>query len=275
MLLRDGKGNAATGTPLTLVVERPDGVEFRRALVPDQGAGGRSLTLPLNSAVPTGTWRVRAFTDPKAASVGETTFMVEDYVADRIEFTLSSKSKEINPEVPAELEVDGRFLYGAPASGLALEGDMLVAPASDRPGFTGYKFGVADEETSSNERTPLENLPEADANGKATFNVSLAKPPSSTRPQETQIFVRMVETGGRAVERKLTLPVAPKDAMIGVKPLFGDSNVAEGDPANFDVVFVAPDGKPLARSGLRYELLKLESRYQWYRQNSSDRKSVV
>ena len=65
-LLRDGQGNAVTSGPLTLVVERPDGVEFRRAVLPDQGAGGRSLTLPLNSAVPTGTWRVRAFTDPKA-----------------------------------------------------------------------------------------------------------------------------------------------------------------------------------------------------------------
>ena len=85
-LLRDGQGNAVTGGPLTLVIERPDGVEFRRAVLPDQGAGGRSLTLPLNSAVPTGTWRARAFTDPKGSSVGETTFMVEDYVAgsDRI-----------------------------------------------------------------------------------------------------------------------------------------------------------------------------------------------
>jgi alpha-2-macroglobulin len=85
-LVRDGQGNAITGGPLTLVVERPDGVEFRRAVLADQGAGGRSMTLPLNSAVPTGTWRVRAFTDPKGPSVGETTFMVEDYVPDRIEF---------------------------------------------------------------------------------------------------------------------------------------------------------------------------------------------
>ena len=46
--------------------------------------------------------------------------------------------------------------------------------------------------------------------------------------------------------------------MIGVKPLFGDKNVAEGDKADFDVVFVSPDGKPLARDGLRYELLKIE-----------------
>jgi len=267
-LLRDGQGNAVTGGPLTLVIERPDGVEFRRAVLADQGAGGRSLAVPLNSAVPTGTWRVRAFTDPKGASVGETTFMVEDYVADRIEFDLTSKDKLIKADAPVELKVDGRFLYGAPASGLQLEGDMLVAPAAERPGFAGYQFGVADEETTSNERTPIENLPEANANGVATFPVGLAKPPASTRPQEAQIFIRMAEAGGRAVERKLVLPVAPAAAMIGIKPLFGDKSVPEGDKADFDVIFAGPDGNTLPRDGLRYELLKLESRYQWYRQNS-------
>jgi hypothetical protein len=268
-LLRDGQGNAIVGGPMTLVVERPDGVEFRRAVLSDQGAGGRSLSVALNSAVPTGTWRVRAFTDPKGASIGETTFMVEDYIPDRIEFDISSKDKQIKADAPVELKVDGRFLYGAPASGLALEGDLLVAPAAGRPGFPGYQFGVADAETTSNERTPLESLPEADDNGSATFPVSLPKPPSSTRPQEAQIFIRMREAGGRAVERKLVLPVAPQNPMIGVKPLFADKNVAEGDVAKFEVAFVDPDGKALTRGGLRYELLKIESRYQWYRQNSS------
>ncbi|MBN9003718.1 MAG: alpha-2-macroglobulin family protein, partial [Rhizobiales bacterium] len=234
-LLRDGQGKAMTGGPLTLVVERPDGVEYRRASLPDQGAGGRSLSLPLNTAVPTGTWRVRAFTDPKAPSVGETTFMVEDYVPDRIEFDLTSDAKQITTEAPVTLKVDGHFLYGAPASGLQLEGDMLVAPAAVRPGYAGYQFGVPDEETANNERTPIEGLPEADANGVATFPVSLAKAPASARPQEAQIFIRMAEAGGRAVERKLVLPVAPPSAMIGVKPLFSGNSVAEGENANFDV----------------------------------------
>src|SRR6195952_2673858 len=234
-LLRDGRGDAVTGSPLTLVIERPDGVEFRRAVLLVQGAGGRTMAVPLNSAVPAGTWRVRAFTDPKGSPVGETTFMVEDYVPERIEFDLSSKEKQIKADLPVELKVDGHFLYGAPASGLQLEGDMLVAAAAARPGFAGYQFGVADDESAGNERTPIENLPEADANGVATFPVSLAKPPSSTRPQEAQIFIRMAETGGRAVERKLVLPVAPATAMIGIEPLFGDKNVAEGDKADFDV----------------------------------------
>lgn len=269
-LLRDGQGNAITGGPLTLVIERPDGVEFRRAVLPDQGAGGRTFAVALNSAVPTGTWRVRAFTDPKGASVGETTFMVEDYIPERIEFDLTAKDKVIKAEVPVELKVDGHFLYGAPASGLQLEGDMLVtSAASGRPGYPGYQFGVADEESASNERTAIENLPESDANGAALFPVKLEKAPTSTRPQEAQIFIRMAETGGRSVERKIVLPVAPAISLIGVKPLFADKSVAEGDKAEFDAVFVDPDGKQLARNGLRYELLKIESRYQWYRQNSS------
>jgi uncharacterized protein YfaS (alpha-2-macroglobulin family) len=267
-LLRDGQGNAITGTPLTFVIERPDGVEYRRMLVADQGAGGRSLSLPLNSAVPPGTWRVRAFTDPKGKSVGETTFMVEDYIPERIEFDLSTKAKKISAENPVELAVDGHFLYGAPASNLQLEGDMLVAPAANRPGYEGYKFGVADDEQTSNERTPIENLPETDASGKATVKVSLAKPPTSTRPQEAQVFIRMAEAGGRAVERKITIPVAAKSDMIGVKPLF-DGSVSEGAPANFDVAYVSADGQSLARSNLHYELLKLESHYTWYRQGYS------
>jgi hypothetical protein len=268
-LLRDGQGNAMGGMPLTMVVERPDGVEFRRAVLADQGAGGRSLTLPLNSAVPSGTWRVRVFTDPKGQAVGETTFMVEDYIPERLEFDVTSKDKVIKAEAPVELKVDGRFLYGAPASGLQLEGDMLVAPSDSRPGFAGYQFGVDDTQTASNERTPIENMPETDDKGGATFPVSLASPPTSTRPQEARIFVRMAEAGGRAVERKFVLPVAPATDLIGVKPAFADKSVAEGNKADFDVVFVAPDGTTLARSNLRYELLKLESHYQWYRQDSS------
>ena len=46
-LLRDAKGAAIVGLPLTLVARRPDGVEYRRALVEDQGVGGRAFSLPL------------------------------------------------------------------------------------------------------------------------------------------------------------------------------------------------------------------------------------
>ncbi|MCL2714302.1 MAG: alpha-2-macroglobulin family protein [Alphaproteobacteria bacterium] len=267
-LLRDALGNAVTATPLTLVVERPDGVEFARSVVADQGMGGRSLSFALNAAVPTGTWRVRAFTDPRGSAIGETTFMVEDYVPDRIEFDLTAKDNErMRAEVPVELTVAGHFLYGAPAAHLRLEGEIVVKPATERPGFAGYRFGTSDEETVSDEPRSLGDLPQSDAHGAASFPVTLGIEPSANRPQEARISVRMAEAGGRGVTRMITLPVVPPTAMIGVKPLFRDNNVGEGDKADFDVVLASPEGKPLSRDGLRYELLKIETRYQWYRHN--------
>ncbi|HEY5216125.1 MAG TPA: alpha-2-macroglobulin family protein, partial [Pseudolabrys sp.] len=116
-------------------------------------------------------------------------------------------------------------------------------------------------------RQELEELPTTDATGKATFSVKLDKLPATSRPLEAQITVSMAESGGRAVERKLTLPIAPDAPMIGVKPAFSGRSLADGANADFDVVMVAADGKALAQSGLRYELLKVETRYQWYRQN--------
>src|SRR5205823_13566325 len=55
--------------------------------------------------------------------------------------------------------------------------------------------------------------------------------------------------------------------MIGVKPLFAGKSLGEGENAGFDVIVAAPDGKQLAASGLRYELLKIERRYQYYRRD--------
>jgi alpha-2-macroglobulin len=267
-ILRDSASVASVGAPLTLVVERPDGIEYRRVTVADQGVGGRTLSVPIASTASTGTWRVRAYTDPKRPAVGETSFMVEDYVADRLEFDLVSPTGKLSQSTPADVTLDGRFLYGAPAAGLDLEGEVVYGLAKERPGLAGYLFGMADEEVAAS-RQPLTDLPATDANGKARFKVNALKVPASTRPLEAQIVVRMAEAGGRAIERKLVLPVVPSGNMIGVKPLFSGRSLADGAAANFDVQLVAPDGKSVAKKGARYELLKVESRYQWYRRDGS------
>jgi hypothetical protein len=266
-LLRDARGIAAA-SPLTLVMERPDGVEYRRALVADQGLGGHSWSVPIVSSASTGTWRVRAYTDPKRPPVGEATFLVEDYVADRIEFDLTTAAKVIPRDAPAQLSVDGHFLYGAPASNLDLTGAVTIATAKERPGFAGYSFGLADDEVTA-VRQDLEDMPATDATGKASFPVKLDKIPATSRPLEATVTVSMAESGGRAAERKITLPIAPDAAMIGVKPAFSGRSLADSANADFDVVMAAPDGKTLAQSGLHYELLRVETSYQWYRQNGS------
>ena len=265
-LLRDAQGAAALGVPLTFVVQRPDGVEFRRAVVADQGVGGHALTLALPGSAPSGTWHVQAFTDPKRPPVGETTFLVEDYVPDRIEFDLTSSSARISQKSSAQVAVSGRFLYGAPATDLDLEGNMKIAVAKERAGFAGYQFGLDDEQVEPIQQT-LENLPSTDANGKAAVAVAIDKLPSSTHPLQAQIAMRMAEPGGRAVERTLTLPVTPNGNMIGIKSLFSGRSLSDGANATFDVVVLTPDGTSLAQKGLRYQLSSIETRYQYYKRD--------
>ena len=140
-LLRNAAGVAVPDVDLTMVVERPDGVEYRRTVVPDQGLGGRSLNVPIISSAPTGTWRIAVYSDPKQASIGETSYLVEDYVPDRLEFDLSTEATTISPDAPAKIDLDGRFLYGAPAAGLDIEGEVNIVKATERPGYPGYVFG--------------------------------------------------------------------------------------------------------------------------------------
>jgi uncharacterized protein YfaS (alpha-2-macroglobulin family) len=267
-LLRDAAGVAVPDVNLTLVVERPDGIEYRRALVPDEGIGGRALDVPIIGSAPTGTWRIQVYSDPKGLAIGDTSFLVEDYVPERLEFDMTTDATSLSPEAPPDITVDGRFLYGAPASGLPLEGTLKIAAAEERPGFAAYVFGFNDPDSSDGFETqvfPLEGMPDTDGDGEATFDVELDSVPASTKPLEATVVVRLAEPGGRAIEHSLTLPITPTADMIGVKPLFKGSSLGDQDIAKFDVVMAAPDGKQVAANGLKWQLLRIESKYQWYR----------
>src|SRR5262249_27599468 len=54
---------------------------------------------------------------------------------------------------------------------------------------------------------------------------------------------------------------------IGVKPLF-DGSVPDGAAAEFEVVGIDPDGKQAALTGLKWELQRVESQFQWYARDS-------
>jgi uncharacterized protein YfaS (alpha-2-macroglobulin family) len=118
-------------------------------------------------------------------------------------------------------------------------------------------------------RAPIDGLPTTDRNGKAKFPLAIEKLPEATVPLSAQVTVRLAEPGGRAVERKITLPVTAAGPMIGVKPLFAGRSLGENENAAFDVIVAAPDGAKLARAGMRYELLKVETRYQYYRREGN------
>ncbi|HUC46869.1 MAG TPA: MG2 domain-containing protein, partial [Hyphomicrobiaceae bacterium] len=262
-LVRDRAGKAAS-VPVTLIVSRPDGVEHARVALPDQGQGGRAMTLALAGSAMTGTWRVRVHIDPKAAAIAQVAFLVEDFVPERLDLKLEPVVETLSPREPGSIRLAGRYLYGPPAAGLVIEGEIAVKLAKgDMPGFAGYKFGLADEQVAP-VRKPLEGLPTTDANGKADIAVLLPVLPSTARPLEADVILKLREWGGRTIERTVTLPVDLKSARIGIKPLIKGGQAEQGEAARFEAIVVGADGTPVEAKGLKWELRRLESRWQWY-----------
>ncbi|MGI9413677.1 MAG: MG2 domain-containing protein, partial [Hyphomicrobiales bacterium] len=194
-LVRDRNARAASDLPLTFVFRRPDGVQFRRVLSQDKGLGGHAVDLDLLSTAMRGTWRVSAYSDPKSAPLAEHQFLVEDFIPDRIEFDLTAETEQLALEGSAQAKVAGRFLYGAPASGLRLEGELTVRATSTVKSFEDYSFGLSDEQVLP-VRTPLPELPATDSEGNAVINVALDELPETTRPLEASVTVRMREASG-------------------------------------------------------------------------------
>ncbi|MBZ6078650.1 alpha-2-macroglobulin family protein [Microvirga puerhi] len=262
-LLRDVKGAAVPGIPLTIVVRRPDGVEYRRVVVEDQGLGGRALSVLILPGSLRGTWRIAAYTDPKGASVGEASFLVEDYVPERLEVTLTPKVDALRPGQPAPIDLSARYLYGAPGADLAVTGEVAVAASvkSGVKGLEGFTVGL-DDETVEASTVEIEQSSTTDAQGRASLQIPV---PSivAPRPLEARFTLRAAEPGGRAVERSVTLPILPKGPVVGVRKNFS-GQLGEGANATFDVVLADPTGKRLAKSNVGWSLYKIERRYQWY-----------
>ncbi|MCJ8310806.1 MAG: alpha-2-macroglobulin family protein [Hyphomicrobiales bacterium] len=176
---------------------------------------------------------------------------------------------------PAPIQVKGKYLYGAPAAELDLEGSIRLKPERNRDAAKGYVFGLDGEETPGGTFINLDKLPKTNAEGVATFDALLDQLPKTTLPLIADVQVRMRESGGRAVERTLELPVQAPGPMIGLKARFEEGQVAEGATAGFDLIALDQEDQRIAMSGLNWSLYRIERNYQWYRSGGSWRYEAV
>ncbi|MEL6288377.1 MAG: alpha-2-macroglobulin [Pseudomonadota bacterium] len=268
-LLRDERANAVRDVPTTLVILRPDGAEHRRLVLDDRGHGARLHDLTLSPSSMTGTWRVRFYTDPKSDPIGTTSFLVEDFVPERLALTVTPPAEALDPQREHQLAVAGRYLYGPPAADLALEADVTVRPrAGGRAGWPGFTFGLDDEQVTPIRRA-LANLPRTNDAGRAAIDLRIPALPQTSRPLEARVSVRMRERGGRVIERAATMPLAATSDAIGINALFKGEELAPDATAGFELAHVAQDGTARANATLAWTLYRLERTYQWYNRNGN------
>ncbi|MEO8244918.1 MAG: MG2 domain-containing protein, partial [bacterium] len=264
-LARDSETAALPGLPLTSILYRPDGVEYVRALSDDVGAGGHVFDFPIAGNAPRGMWRMEVFSDLDAPALNSKTFLVEDFLPERIDFTMSLPQDPIRlGDVPA-LSIDAKYLFGAPGADLAIEGEVLLRAAKNLDSWPGYVFGKYDEpfDTRVNSFSDYRT----DEAGQATVDVALPEVTDPKRPLEGLFVARVAEGSGRPVERRITRLLTPSAPMIGVKPLFDDV-VPEGDEARFNLIGIGPDTKAIPMK-VHWEMTRIETHYQWYQENGN------
>ncbi len=260
-LTRDAVAHALDDVPVAAILMRPDGVEYSRQLSQNPVAGGHVFALPLGTDVPRGAWRLDIKSDVDGPSLASQTVLVEDFLPERIDFTLALPDAPLRLTDTPPLDVDVRYLFGAPGADLKVEGDVRLRVAQTLAGWEGYRFGRYDTSFQTQTRSIGDAV--TDAAGHATLALELPQPDEEAGlPLEAQVILRVSEGSGRPVERRLSKPVASDETLIGIKPQFEDV-LAEGADASFDLIAVGPDGNA-APMPVQWTLNRVETRYQWY-----------
>ena len=270
-LLRDTHAKAVADLPLTIEVERPDGVVATREVLNDEGAGGYFAALPLVADAMRGSWTIRLYADPKAAPLANVTLPRRGFRARAAGLRgQRRRCADARPATSPRSMSPPNISMAPPRRASSVEADAVLRPVTTLAGLSRAIPSAALDDTIETDREPLGVVGTTDESGNATAEVTLPEPQATTRPLEAQIILRLVDTNGRTVERSLTRPVLADVDRIGIKPQFDDGDgLAEGSEAGFDIIAVAPTGETIAKTGLNWTLSRVETNYQWYRDSGT------
>ncbi|BDA83663.1 membrane protein [Aureimonas sp. SA4125] len=263
-LMRDGRGEAVEGLTLTGIVTRPDGVEFARQQISGEAAGGFTWETSFPANAMRGAWTFALFTDPKRPALAQQTVLVDDFEPQKIDFDLTVAGEILDPAAPPAASVDVRYLFGAAAAGLEVSGVTILQVAETIDGFSGYHFGLADDEPTAM-RIPFSG-DVTDEAGHSSLTIEKFEPPVTTKPLKASVQVQVTDAGGRPVEKTVDLPLAGAKPRLGIKRLF-DGAVGQGAEAAFDIVALGPDAKRSGLSEVDWVVNKITMNFQWYQSN--------
>ncbi|MEE2691788.1 MAG: alpha-2-macroglobulin [Pseudomonadota bacterium] len=265
-LLRDDAGLAVADRPLTLIVRRPNYTEAEKIRIEKSEIGGFARDFAVPSSAPRGVWTLEVAADG-VGNVGSASFSVEDFVPQRLEVTLDMDEKTpIRPGDTRAVNVKSRFLYGAPASGLAVEAEArLRLDPNPFPDFSAYRFGPVDGRFDER----FLKLPNATLDGAGNASLELAvddAPKGVGAPLRADLVVGVVEPGGRVVRESARIPVRPDERYVGLRLAGDGGGVGQGEPVEIDAVVLGWNGETLS-SGLEWRLVEEDYWFDWYRED--------
>ncbi len=285
-LLRDADGNLLPDQPIKVNVLSPDGVSIKEFVwKPESTQHGFYQThfkIPDNAA--TGKWSFRF-------NLGDDDyryikFSVEEFLPERMAMEIIVPSTTpILGDQNINFNVKGWYLYGAPASGNELEGNLYIKKIDSLPNLAGYKIGAV---TDIGIDRQMDNVQQSlDNKGITQVGVDNHNWADLRSPVDIIFQASLLDVGGRPVTRMASQTVWPAEQMPAVRALFADSpyydwstdrynnvpTIDKGDTAEFDVAYVNKEGKKEATTNLKARIVRERRDFYWIWSDSEGWKS--
>ncbi|MCK5126991.1 MAG: alpha-2-macroglobulin family protein [candidate division Zixibacteria bacterium] len=239
-IVRDENGSTPSEFPYFIKIKDPTGREMASFRVVTSGDAVTSIDFPVPDFAQTGAYTTLAGIGDDLR-LGTVSFQVEEFMPDRIKTTIATGADEYSPGETIKAEVSGMFLFGPPAKGHKVTGNITIESHEFRPaGFESYTFSNGDVQFSRTEKTfPAGNL---DENGKYVFNYQIPKSFSSPSALKGLLSAGVSEQGGRAVFAYSEVLIHPYEKYIGLRLDF-DGYAQPGKPVEFSAIAINHDGQ--------------------------------
>lgn len=264
LMVRSAEGIAVPSVPIKVELKKPSGDVVSASIwQPNPKTPGymqRQIDLPPDAA--TGKWTLELRADPSSKRADAIySFQVEEFLPERMKLSLKSASAPLNTDEHFKVEVQGDYLYGAPAAGNRLLGSVAQERARNPlpKEWPGFFFGdFADD--AKKLRKELEETA-LDESGKTEITVPFTTEANS--PLKVRAAFSLLESGGRPVVRSIERIWWPEKNLIALRPAFDGDVTREGSMAEFEVIRVNDAGQFVAIKQADFKLVREDREYYW------------
>ena len=275
-LLRNADGKLLPEQPIIVDVIAPDEQVVRNLTVDakpnSHGLYQWQFVIPSDAA--TGKWTFRF-------NLGDdnyryANFQVEDFLPERIAMEINTtSSKPIVTGKSVDFDVKAWYLYGAPASGNSLEGNLYLKKIDSIAELAGYKIGAITDNMTDQHLDSIEQS--LDNNGVAHVNVESSNWSDLRSPVKVVFQASLLDSGGRPVTRYASQTIWPANQMPAIQALFAESpyydwstdryenrpTIDKGSIAEFEVAYIDFDGQKQATNDLKARIVRERRNYYW------------
>ncbi len=253
------------GYPVVAELRNPDGQVTSTLTAKNDGSHIFHFPFATEQDAPTGRWYVNVKVGSQ--SFGKT-LRVETVKPNKLDIDLKFEEKILVPKSSCTGLLTVKWLYGAPGSGLKVNGDVELANAPTT--FRDYEaYDFKDDTRSFTSQSRYYSDMRTDENGQLKLSANMDLRDEGVPGMLNVTFaMRAFEPSGEFSTGVSSYKMSPFDNYVGIKvdknkSAWGEEYLKAGEQHKFDVVTLNYDGTPVSVSDLHVEVYHVDWSWWW------------